>query len=149
MASVRSAFNGEVVKQKLFIESRSIDNQVYFWSPGDPSVYDFTFTLFKDGEEIDKAGSYCGFRDFRAEGNRVMLNGFPFYQKLVLYQGYWKDTGITPPSEEAVVRDIRLIKEAGFNGARLHQLVETDEFLVLRGHNGLARMVRTSFPAYL
>lgn len=137
VTSVRSALNGEVLKQKLFIESGLIDNQVYFWSPGDPSVYDFTFTLFKDGEEVDRIGSYCGFRDFRTEGNKVVLNGAPFYQKLVLYQGYWKDTGITPPNEDAVVRDIELIKEAGFNGARLHQIVETDEFLYYADIMGL------------
>lgn len=129
VCGVRSFLNGEILKQKLFIESRHIDNQVYFWSPNDPAVYDFTFRLYQNGELLDEVGSYCGLRDFRAEGNKVMLNGFPFYQKLVLYQGYWADSGITPPSEEAIVNDIRLMKEAGFNGARLHQIVETDQFL--------------------
>ena len=137
VCSVRSLLNGEVLKQKLFIESRHIDNQVYFWSPADPAVYDFTFTLFKDGAPVDKVGSYCGFRDFHAEGNRVMLNGFPYYEKLVLYQGYWAESGITPPSEEAIVKDIRLMKEAGFNGARLHQIVETDQFLYYADIMGL------------
>lgn len=129
VCSVRSSLNGKVLKQKLFIESRNIENQIYFWSPCDPAVYDFTFTLYKGGERLDEAGSYCGLRDFRAEGNKILLNGVPFYQRLVLYQGYWAESGITPPSEEAIVNDIRLIKEAGFNGARLHQIVETDMFL--------------------
>lgn len=129
VCAVRSKLDGEVLKQKCFIESSLINNQVYFWSPNDPAVYDFVFTLLYNGKEIDKAGSYCGFRDFRTEGNRTMLNGFPFYQKLVLYQGYWEKSGLTPPSEEEIVRDLRLIKEAGFNGARLHQIVETDLFL--------------------
>lgn len=129
VCGTRSFLSGEVLKQKLFIESRNIDNQVYFWSPADPAVYDFTFTLYKNGVPVDKVGSYCGFRDFRAEGNKIMLNGFPYYEKLVLYQGYWAESGITPPDEEAIVKDIRLMKEAGFNGARLHQIVETDQFL--------------------
>ncbi len=129
VSSVRTRLNGEVLKQKIFIESRFVDNQVYFWSPSDPAVYDFKFTLFKDGAPVDMVGSYCGFRDFRAEGNKVLLNGFPFYEKLVLYQGYWAESGITPPNEEAIVKDIQLMKDAGFNGARLHQVVETDQFL--------------------
>lgn len=129
VCSQRSALNGKELKQKLFIESRHIDNQVYFWSPQDPAVYDFVFTLLRNGQPIDRVGSYCGFRDFRAEGDKLLLNGFPFYQKLVLYQGYWQDSGITPPGEEEIVKDILLMKEAGFNGARLHQLVETDQFL--------------------
>lgn len=137
VGSVRSRLDGEILKQKIYIESRHIDNQVYFWSPGDPAVYDFTFTLFKDGKPIDTVGSYCGFRDFRAEGGRILLNGFPFYQKLVLYQGYWEKSGITPPDEEAIVHDISLIKEAGFNGARLHQIVETDQFLYYADIMGL------------
>lgn len=129
VSSVCTRLNGEEVKQKLFLESPLIDNQVYFWSPGDPAVYDFAFTLLKNGKPIDKVGSYCGFRDFRAEGGKVLMNGFPFYQKLVLYQGYWEKSGITPPGETAIIHDIDLMKEAGFNGARLHQIVETDQFL--------------------
>lgn len=129
ICSARTELDGEVLKQKMFIESRLIDNQVYFWSPNDPAVYDFTFTLYKDGEIVDKIGSYCGFRDFRAEEGKVLLNGFPFYQKSVLYQGYFAQSGITPPSEEKIIEDILLMKKAGFNGARLHQIVETDLFL--------------------
>ena len=134
---VRSKMDGETLKQKCFIESSRIDNQVYFWSPNDPAVYDFAFTLYCGGRAIDRVGSYCGFRDFRAEGNKVMLNGFPFYQKRVLYQGYWEKSGLTPPDEEAIVKDLSLIKEAGFNGARLHQIVETDAFLYYADMMGL------------
>lgn len=138
ICSLRSRLDGEILKQKLFIESSSVDNQVYFWSTGDPAVYDFTFTLLKDGLPVDRVGSYCGFRDFRAKDGKVLLNGYPFYQKLVLYQGYWEKTGITPPDEGSIVRDITLMKEAGFNGARLHQIVETDQFLYYADIMGFA-----------
>ena len=36
-------------------------------------------------------------------------------------QGYWKDTHLTPPDEEALIRDVDMIREMGYNGLRIHQ----------------------------
>jgi len=50
-----------------------------------------------------------------AQGNgKVLLNNRPVYQKLILDQGYWPETLLTPPSDEAIKEDIGLIKELGF-----------------------------------
>ena len=35
-----------------------------------------------------------------------VINGRPIYQRLILDQGYWKDSHLTPPSEEALIEDI-------------------------------------------
>ncbi|WP_369007711.1 glycoside hydrolase family 2 TIM barrel-domain containing protein, partial [Lonsdalea populi] len=51
------------------------------------------------------------------------LNGEKVFQRLVLDQGYWEDSFMTAPSDDAFTTDIRLAMEAGFNGARLHQKV--------------------------
>ena len=54
----------------------------------------------------------------------VCLNGRKLYQRLILDQGYWPESGLTPPSADAVKEDILLAKEMGFNGARKHQKLE-------------------------
>ena len=58
-----------------------------------------------------------------------MLNGRPVYLKFVLDQGYWPESILTPPSDEAIQYDIRMTKAMGFNGARKHQKVEDPRFL--------------------
>lgn len=99
------------------------------WNPWNPSLYDLTFTLEKNGEVIDSIGSYCAMRDIRIEGCNVLLNGEPIYQRLILDQGYWKDSHLTPPDEEALIKDIDRIKELGYNGLRKHQKTEDERFL--------------------
>ena len=54
----------------------------------------------------------------------ICLNNTPVYQRLILDQGYFAESGITPPSVEAIKRDIELSMAMGFNGARKHQKIE-------------------------
>jgi beta-galactosidase/beta-glucuronidase len=44
---------------------------------------------------------------------------------------------MTPPSEQAIIRDIELIKAAGFNGVRKHQKIEDPRFLYWADRLGL------------
>lgn len=98
------------------------------WMPWEPNLYDITFRLLRDGKELDNAGSYFGMREIRIEDGQVLLNGTPLYQRLILDQGYWKDSHLTPPDEEAIITDIDRILELGFNGARKHQKVEDERY---------------------
>lgn len=47
---------------------------------------------------------------------------------LFLDQGYWPDAGLTPPSSEALIKDIEMAKALRFNGCRKHQKVEDSRF---------------------
>lgn len=99
------------------------------WAPGHPCLYDIEFQILEKGQILDEVGSYFAMRQISVEGCHVLLNGFPLYQKLLLDQGYWKDSMLTPPSEEAVVEDIDNILAMGFNGVRKHQKIEDERFL--------------------
>lgn len=102
----------------------------YEWSPEHPNLFDVTFTLHGDGgQEIDRVESYFGLRKIAVEGGKVLLNNHAFYMKLVLDQGYFPDGILTPPSDEAIRRDVELTKQMGFNGARKHQKVEDPRYL--------------------
>jgi hypothetical protein len=56
---------------------------------------------------------------------------------MVLDQGYWPDSILTPPSDDAIQYDIRMTKEMGFNGARKHQKLEDPRYLYWADQMGL------------
>jgi len=99
------------------------------WSVESPNLYDIVFELRRGAEVLDRVHSYFGFRSAGAGGGRFTLNGKPTYLKFVLDQGYWPESILTPPSDEAIQYDIRVTKEMGFNGARKHQKVEDPRYL--------------------
>ena len=105
------------------------DFKMYWWDVHNPHLYDVKFILVdENGNVIDEAGSYVGFRTFKPEGNLLKLNLSPVYMRMVLEQGYWRDTGLTPLNEDVLIRQIELIKELGFNGIRMHQKIEDERF---------------------
>lgn len=100
------------------------------WWPADPFLYDLKFELLDAaGQVVDTVTSYAGLRAVSIDGLAVRLNGEVLFQRLVLDQGYYPDGILTAPSDEALVRDIQLAVDAGFNGARLHQKVFEERFL--------------------
>lgn len=100
------------------------------WSPENPTLYDLKVELLdSDGKVIDKVDTYFGQRKISTKDGQVLLNNVPYFQKLILDQGYWQDSTITPPSDEAIQYDIKMTKAFGFNGARKHQKVEDPRWL--------------------
>lgn len=102
---------------------------LYTWSPENPCLYDVRFKVYYQDNLCDEAGSYFGMRKISISGNKIMLNNVPIYQRLILDQGYWPDSGLTPPSEDALIEDIDKLQELGFNGLRKHQKTEDERFL--------------------
>lgn len=106
------------------------EERVRLWAPEDPHLYGLRLeVLDADGTVVDAADSYAGLRSVAVRDRRVLINGRPVFQRLVLDQGYWPESLMTAPSDEALVRDIELGLAAGFNGARLHQKVFEERYL--------------------
>lgn len=100
------------------------------WSPETPNLFDVELRLLdQKGIVHDEVNSYFGMRKVHTEKGMVFLNNQPFYQKLVLDQGYWPTGLLTAPTDEDFVKDIQLAKDMGFNGCRKHQKVEDPRFL--------------------
>ena len=99
------------------------------WTVNNPQLYDITFELRKNGEVVDRVESYFGFRKISTKDGQILLNDQRTYLKFVLDQGYWRDSILTPPTDEAIQSDIRVAKQMGFNGARKHQKLEDPRFL--------------------
>lgn len=100
-----------------------------YWAPGRPNLYDVEFILYRDDIVIDHVYSYFGMRKISIEKDKVLLNNVPIYQRLLLDQGYWPDSHLTPPSEDALIADIDLLLQMGYNGVRKHMKVEDARFL--------------------
>lgn len=99
-------------------------SETHLWEVGQGRLYDLRLTF---GEDV--VNSYFALRSIEFDGDRFLLNGKSVFQRLVLDQGFYPDGIYTAPTEEALLRDIRLSMEMGFNGARLHQKVFEERFL--------------------
>lgn len=116
---VTRASGGTGTPIRLFIDD------VREWSPEDPYLYDLEVRL-----GTDRVGSYAGMRSVGVERDsaglpRLILNGRPYFHAGVLDQGYWPDGLLTAPSDEALIHDIRSMKELGFTMLRKHIKVES------------------------
>ncbi len=131
VATGSGRMNGDVAVAAAAVASPRL------WSPGRPNLYDVTIELRRGATTLDRVASYFGFRSVGVERGRVTINGSPTYLKMVLDQGFWPDSVLTPPTDEAIQYDIRLTKEMGFNGARKHQKLEDPRFLYWADRMGL------------
>ncbi len=105
------------------------DWETILWSPIWPNLVDAELTLLDGDQVLDEAQSYAGLRSVGFSNGRFLLNGLPFYLRLVLEQGYWPESQLAAPCPEALRREVELIKALGFNGVRIHQKVEDPRFL--------------------
>ncbi len=96
----------------------------HLWEVGKGRLYDLKFSFGKDTAE-----SYFGLREVRLDGFRFLINGKSVFQRLVLDQGFYPDGIYTAPSDEALIKDIKLSLACGFNGARLHEKIFEERFL--------------------
>lgn len=135
-ACIRAAETENSVSVRL--ASDGLTYQAALWTFETPALYDVEITVYEGGKKVDEAGSYFGLREFTAREGKLLLNDVPCYLRLLLDQGYWPQSGITPPDEEALVKDIGLCKAMGFNGVRKHQKVEDEKFFYYADIMGFA-----------
>ncbi|KAK3330737.1 glycoside hydrolase superfamily [Apodospora peruviana] len=97
------------------------------WTPGTPNLYNISVTM-----GYDTVRSYTGFRSISSgvvNGiQRPLLNGEFVFQFGTLDQGYWPDGIYLPPTLEAMVYDLKVLKDLGMNMVRKHIKVEPDLF---------------------
>lgn len=134
------SINGRELQRTISLPDGGIDSvrDELLWSPNRPTLIDATLTLLdREGNVVDKVQSYTAMRSVSSVGDRVMLNGRPIELRMLLDQGYWPETGLTPPDDQAILRDIELVKSMGFNGVRKHQKIESERFLYFADSMGL------------
>ncbi len=123
-------FNGEI-HRCIALPDPGIDDyrNELLWSPEKPTLIQASIELWQNSQLLDEVKSYTAMRTVGIQRDRFMLNGRPYYLRLVLDQGYWQDTLMTAPDDRALRRDVELAKAMGFNGVRKHQKIEDPRFL--------------------
>ena len=137
MRRVTATVSNRVSSVPVDLNVRGALDTVRLWSPEHPALYDVEVTLTRDGAVLDHVKTYFGMRKVEVRDGRVYLNNCPIYQRLVLDQGYWPDSNITPPSDEAIKQDIEYAKAFGYNGARKHQKLEDPRYYYWADRLGL------------
>lgn len=99
------------------------------WSPENPFLYDMKVTLTDNGKVIDEVNRYAAMRKYSirqgADGiTRLQLNNRNVFHFGPLDQGWWPDGLYTAPTDEALVYDIKKVKDFGYNMIRKHVKVE-------------------------
>ncbi len=116
--------NSVVYDGEISAEAKIPVPDAKLWSPESPFLYDLYITLDCDGEK-DEVKSYFGMRKFSIMNDgdgipRLALNNKPYFQRGLLDQGYWPESQLTPPCDEAMIFDIDEMKKLGFNMLRKH-----------------------------
>ena len=117
--------DGKLIFEQKFRNSIEIKYDFEIWSPENPKLYDFEIST----DSGDKIKSYFGVRSFgigKDENGiaRLLLNGKPYFFNGLLDQGYWSDGLLTHPCDEAIVVELTMLKNMGFNMIRKHIKLE-------------------------
>ncbi len=130
--AVVKVYDAEKLVTEVTVETNkdvSVDiGEFKAWTPDTPHLYDLQVVY---GE--DEVSSYFGMRKFSVEKDsngilRFFMNNKPVFFNGVLDQGYWPESLLTPPTDEALKYDIVKLKELGFNMIRKHIKVEPERF---------------------
>lgn len=104
----------------------------HLWSTADPHLYPVTVTTAGD-----RIATYAALRAVEwgpipgaapDQKPAVLLNGRAIFPNTPLSQGYWPESGLTAPSDEALAFDLEQMRDLGFNGVRTHIKVESRRF---------------------
>ena len=119
----------DIFEKSLKIETNKnitlkVDN-MHPWSPEDPYLYEFEVKTGGDSVKSYFAMRKISFLKDEKNLKRIALNNKIYFIKGVLDQGYYKDTLLTPRTDEDYINDIKTMKEMGFNTLRKHIKVES------------------------
>ena len=124
----RISLDGKRTNYSINLADNAFDFGELLWWVDNPNLINVDYVLYKDGNICDNAHARIGLRKISVEDGKIYLNDRPLSQRLILDQGYWEESGLTPPSVEALKKDIEISKTMGFNGARKHQKLEDPYF---------------------
>ena len=118
------------------------DYEQLLWSDLTPRLVDARVRVVDTGNESgvaagDTVYSYFGLRSATVDRGRFLLNDRPVFLRSVLSQGYWPESHLAAPSADALRAEVQLIKDLGFNAARVHQKIEDPRFLYWADRLGL------------
>lgn len=106
------------------------------WSPEHPQLYKLTVRAMSGEAVLDERTIRIGFKKLERRGDRIFLNGKPFYVRGTGFAGMCY--GLYPGKSAGWYRElVRRVKEYGFNYLRLHTCSFEQELLDICDEEGL------------
>ncbi|RYZ85207.1 MAG: glycoside hydrolase family 2, partial [Proteobacteria bacterium] len=135
----RYTFINREITRRIALSDPGIDDfrNELLWSPEKPTLIEAELEVWDGDVLVERVRSYTALRSVAVKRGRFLLNGRPYYMRLILDQGYWPKSLMTAPDPLAFKKDIELTKSAGFNGVRKHQKIEDPNYLYWADKLGL------------
>jgi len=115
--------------ETLCVEWRCGAGGLRAWSPDDPQRYLAAVTWADGGGVCDGRTQAFGLRLLRREGKRLRLNGRPIMLRGVCDHYYFPVECTAPTDVDYYRRQLRTLKELGFNFVRFHTWVPPAEYM--------------------
>lgn len=116
-----------------------------YWSDDKPELYTFEAVLYDNDTELDRVSLKYGARTFKAHGTQLLLNGIPTFLSGVTEHCYFPETTNPHFDKAKYIRDLGVLKRAGFNFIRCHTWCPPEPFYEACDELGI--LVQTEFPA--
>jgi beta-galactosidase/beta-glucuronidase len=122
------------VARRITLPDPGIDDfrNELLWTPHHPRIIQAEIELVRmigqDVIVLDRVQSYTALRSVSLSDHRLLINGRPYFLRMVLDQGYWPN-GIMTATDEELRFDVEMTKRLGFNSARKHQKIENPRWL--------------------
>ncbi len=115
------------------------------WSDSAPVLYDAELQLLDNQKVIDNVFRKWGARTVGIEGSNILLNGKPTYFRGVTEHCYFPETCNPHFDKAKYVRDLGVLKAAGFNFIRCHTWCPPEPFYDACDELGF--LVQTELPS--
>ena len=116
------------------------------WTPTTPHLYRIQITT-GEGQNADTVVATTGLRTIEVRGEELYLNDERLYVRGVLDQGYWPTSGLTAPDDEALLTDLALARDLGFNLVRKHLKFEEPRWLHAADEMGMLVWAEPACPS--
>lgn len=115
------------------------------WSDHAPVLYDIQLSLFRDGKELDSSRRKWGAVKASVRDMAILINGKPAFLRGVTEHCYFPETANPHWDRDKYLRDLGVLKSAGFNFIRCHTWCPPEEFFEACDELGI--LVQTELPS--
>jgi hypothetical protein len=107
------------------------------WSPEQPALYTVQIEWWEDGVLLASTQKRTGFRELRAQGDQLLLNGQPFQVRGILSWGWNPDTIAPYYTLDEARREMRQARAMGFNLIKLCLFVPNQAYFDAADEEGM------------
>lgn len=127
---------GKSVKVRL--EQQAVDGLAY-WTPDTPNLYGLVVSLGDKKQTFDKKYERFGWRTFRVDGNRLLLNGNP----IQLRGDSWHFLGVPQMTRRYAWVWFNMLKDTHANAVRFHAQPYPEFYMDVADEMGICVMDET------